>query len=112
MGSTRLCVLPSFLLSRRFLGSLSLVFSEFWHNARNPYEDGVTVLPQNLAKWTKNGPKTGFLKFIERFGHYFLLNLFYDENILSVVAQISYWKIFVPEIWAKNVLSESDCRMF
>ena len=28
-------------------------------------------------KWAKNG----FFGFIERFGHYFLLNLFYDENL-------------------------------
>ena len=38
-----------------------------------------------------------FLKFIEKFGHYFLVNLFYSEN-LFVPAKIP---IFVPEIWGK-----------
>ena len=27
------------------------------------------VLHQKLGIWTKNGPKTGFLEFIEEFGH-------------------------------------------
>ena len=27
------------------------------------------ILPQKLGKWTKNGPKTGFFKFIEKFDH-------------------------------------------
>ena len=26
-------------------------------------------LPTKLEKWTKNGPKTGFFEFIEKFGH-------------------------------------------
>ena len=26
-------------------------------------------LPRKLGKWTKNGPKTGFFEFIEKFGH-------------------------------------------
>ena len=29
---------PSVLPSRHFLGIVSLVFSKFWHGARNPYE--------------------------------------------------------------------------
>ena len=28
----------------------------------------------------QNGPKTGLFEFIEKFGHQFLLNLFYSEN--------------------------------
>ena len=28
---------------------------------------GKIVLPQKLGKWTKNGPKTGFFEFIEKF---------------------------------------------
>ena len=59
MGS----VLPSVLLSRRFLGIVSLVFSEFWHGARNPYE----VVCDSRIFWKKvfcpqiwgNGPKMG-----------------------------------------------------
>ena len=39
----------------------------------------------------KNGPKTRFFEFIEKFGHQFLLNLFYNENIICrVPAQIPY----------------------
>ena len=34
IGSVR----PSVLLSRRFIGIVSLVFSELWHGARNPDE--------------------------------------------------------------------------
>ena len=64
---------PSFCLCGRFLGIASLVFSKFWHGARNPYEvvrdrgrfSGKTFFP----KIWENGPKTGFFEFIERFGH-------------------------------------------
>ena len=35
-----------------------------------------------LGKYIKNGPKT-FFEFIEKFGHYFLLNLFYNEYLQS-----------------------------
>ena len=67
-------ILPSILLSRRFYGIVSLAFSEFWHGARNTYEvvrdrTKKFFLPQNLGKWTRNGSKTGFFEFIERFGH-------------------------------------------
>ena len=70
-------MLPSVLQSRRFLGILSLVFSEFRHGARNPYEvvhdragfSGKSFLPQNLGKWTKNWPKIGLFGFIERIDH-------------------------------------------
>ena len=30
---------------------------------------GGKYLHQKLAKWTKNGPKTGVFEFIEKFGH-------------------------------------------
>ena len=68
---------PSVLLSRQSLGIVSLVFSEFWHGARNSYEvvldrarfSGKKFLLQNLGKWTKNGGKTGLFEFIERFRH-------------------------------------------
>lgn len=54
-----LSVLPSVLLSLHFLGIVSIVFSEFWQGARNPYEvvyDRArffikTLLPQKLGKW-------------------------------------------------------------
>ena len=106
-------VCPSFHLSRRFLGIVSLVFSKFWNGARNLYEvvrdraelSGRIFLPPKLGKWTKNGPKTGSFKFIEKSGHYFLLNLSYNKNLFYL---LHFWtiaifgKIFVPEIWAKR----------
>ena len=53
----------------------SLVFSEFWHGARNPYEAvlgraGFSVKKIFVRKnEPQNGPKTGFFEFIEKFGH-------------------------------------------
>ena len=80
-----LSVLPSFCpsfclpfhLSMRFLGIISLILSKFWLGARKPYEfvrgragfSEKNYLPRKLGKWTKNGPKTGFIEFIEKFGH-------------------------------------------
>ena len=68
---------------------MSLVFSKFWHDARKLYEvvrDRVgfsrkNFLPKKLGKWPKNGPRTGFFEYIEKMCHYFLLNLFYNENL-------------------------------
>ena len=56
---------------------VSLVFSKFWHGSRNPYEvvqdragfSGEKNFFSKIGKITKNGPKTGFFKFIEKFGH-------------------------------------------
>ena len=61
-------------------------------------------MPHNLGKWTKNGPKTWFFGFIERFGNYFLLNLFYNENLHYLLCSCKnpiFGKIFVPDTWAK-----------
>ena len=68
IGSVR----PSVIPSGHFLG--------------NPYEvvcgragfSGKLFLPPLI--W-ENGPTTGFFEFIEKFGHQFLLNLFYNENL-------------------------------
>ena len=38
IGSVHTFVRPSVLLSGRFLGTVSLLFCKFWHDARNPYE--------------------------------------------------------------------------
>ena len=64
--------------SGRSLGIVLLVFSKFWHGARN-YEIVRNRVrfsrfsrffsPTKLGKWTKNGPKKGFFKFIEKFCH-------------------------------------------
>ena len=117
-------VLPSFHLSFSlpgcFLGIVSLVFSKFWHGARNP---SVTepefseknFLPQKLGKWIKNEPKTGFFSFTEKLGHYFLLNLFYNENLYYLLCSCTnpiFGKTFVPEIWAKMRSVNQIARFF
>ena len=72
------------LLSRRFLGIGSLVFSKFWHGVRVPYEvvreragffEEKKLLPQ---KWGK-GQKQGFRNLLKKFGDFFL-NLVFKEN--------------------------------
>ena len=70
-------VLPSILLSRGFLGIVSLVFSEIWHGARNSYEvvcdtagySGKKFFATKFGKRVQNGPKTGLFQFIGKFGH-------------------------------------------
>ena len=39
-----------------------MIFPEFWHGARDPYEvaSDSQISLTNLGKWTKNGLKTGF----------------------------------------------------
>ena len=39
-----------------------MIFPEFWHGARDPYEvaSDSQISLTNLGKWTKNGSKTGF----------------------------------------------------
>ena len=52
-------VLPSVLLSRHFLGIISLVFSDIWHSARNPCEvvrDRARFSRKCFENWG-NGPK-------------------------------------------------------
>ena len=39
------------------------------------------ILIAKLGKWTKNRPKTRFFEFIKKFGNWFRLNLFYNENL-------------------------------
>ena len=86
-------MLPFFCLCRHFLVIVSLVFSKFWHGARSLYEVvqwQSQIFWEHFAKknW-ENGPKIGFFEFIEKFGHEFLLNLFYNENNVGCVpAQI------------------------
>ena len=81
--SILLSILPSVWTFSRIV---SLVFSKFWHGARNPYEvvgDRARFswkkifLPQKLGKWTKNGPKTGFLRI-----YWKLLSLIFTEFVL------------------------------
>ena len=37
------------------------------------------------GEWPETGPKTGFFEFIEKFGHYILLNLFCNENLYAYI---------------------------
>ena len=51
---------PSFLLSKSFLRILSLVFSKFWHGARNPYKavhDRAIFCENIFSKIWANGQK-------------------------------------------------------
>ena len=58
-----------------------------------PDFSGGNFLPKKMGKWTKNGTKTGFFEFIEKFGNQFLLNMLYNENLYilcCVPSQIPY----------------------
>ena len=89
---------PSALLSRCFLGSL--LFSKFWHGARNLYQvvhdrarfSWKKIFPQKLGKWTKNGPKTGFFNLFYKFviTFYWSYAIMKIYIICCVPAQISY----------------------
>ena len=68
-----------------------------------------SFLPQKLGKWTKNGPKTGFFKFIEKFAHQVLLNLL---CLLCSCANPIFGKIFVPEILAKMFSANQIAEFF
>ena len=62
------------------------------------------ILPPELGKWTKKWPETEFFELIEKFGHQFLLDLFYNENLCYLVCSCTntiFGKIFVPEVWPK-----------
>ena len=64
---------PSVLPSRRFLGIVSLVFSEISHGRNLCVTEldflGKLFLPQNWEKGPKMGQKQGFFEFIGKFGH-------------------------------------------
>ena len=99
-----LSVLSSFCLSRRFMISFFLNFSMVLETRMKLCVtagfSGKIFLRQKL---TKNGPKTGFFEFIEKFGHQFLLNLFYNQNLYFLCSCTNpiFEKTFVPEIWTK-----------
>ena len=65
---------------------------------------GENFFPKKLRKLAQNGPETGFFQFIGKFGHSFLMNLIYNENLFYLPCSCTnpiFRKIFVPEIWAK-----------
>ena len=116
---------PSFRLSGRFLGIVSLVFSKFWHDARNSCEvvrdttgfSRKKFFPQKLGKWAKNGSKTGSFKYIEKFCHWFLLFIF----IINYFHKFILFAVFLHKShicknsgsWdmGQNILSQSDSRI-
>ena len=82
-------ILSSVLLSKRFL-AIVLVFSEYWHSARNPYEvvcdwaefsQKKFFCPKIWENGPKMGQKQGFLNLSKDLVFNFLLNLFYNENL-------------------------------
>ena len=102
----------SFYLSGCFLGIVSSIFSKFWHSTKNPYEvvgDRArffwkNFFAQKIMKNDQKWPKNKFFEFIEIFGHWFLLNLFYNENLYYLLCFCTnriIREIFVPEIWTK-----------
>ena len=66
----------------------------------------------------ENGPKrakTGiFIEFIDRFGHYFLLNWFYNQNLYCYIpAEIPHLgKFLFLIIWGKMLSANQIARFF
>ena len=61
------------------------------------------------------GQKAGFFQFIGTFGHYFLLNLIYNESLYYLLCSCTnpiIEKIFVPEIWAKMFSANQIAGLF
>ena len=110
-------VLPSLWC---FLGIGSLGFSEFWDGGRNCYQKLCMKEPdflekpfllQKLGKRAKNS----FFEFKESFGHWFSLNLFYNENLyyFFVFLHKSYvWEKSCSLDTGQNAHSLSDWRIF
>ena len=76
---------------------------------------GGNVLPPKLGKCTKNGQKTRFFEFIEKFGRGFVLNLFYNKNwyyLLCSCVNPIFGKVFIPKIWAKMFSTNQIARFF
>ena len=94
-------VCPSLCLSGRFLGIVSLVFSKFWYDARNPYKvvrdrAGFSrIFFFCLRNW-ESGPKMdqkqGFLNKLKNFviNFYWICSIMKMYNICYVPAQIPY----------------------
>ena len=104
------------LLSGHFLGVGPLVFSEFKHGPRSPFKvvyEGAKLEKLFCPKNWGNEPKIRFFESNEKFGHYFSLNFFYNENILFAMfcTILMYGKNLFSEIWAK-MLSVSQTARF
>ena len=65
---------------------------------------GKKFFTPKISKLDQKWAKRGFCEFIKKFGHQFLLNWFYNENLyylLSSCTNLIFVKIFVPQIQAK-----------
>ena len=85
-------------MSGHFLGVGPLVFSEFKHGPRSPYKvvyEGAKLEKLFCPKNWGNEPKIRFFESNEKFGHYFSLNFFYNENIICYVLHNSH-------VWEKS----------
>ena len=91
----------SFHLSGHFLGIVSLVFSKFWHNARNPYEvvcvragfsRKIFFTPQNCKNGPKMGQRRGILNILKNFviNFHWICSVTKIYIICYVPAQIPY----------------------
>ena len=86
-----------------------MVLETLWSCAWQAEYFGKAFLPQS---W-ENTPKIGFLRFKEKFGHWFSLNLFCDENLYYLLCSCTnpishkacFWDI------DQNGLSQSDCSI-
>ena len=103
--------------SGRFLRIGSLVFLNFGMLLKTRLKWCVTaIFFRNFffftSKWAK-GPKIGFFKIIEKFGHFFL-NLFYNESLYYLLCSCAnpiFGKNLVLEIWVK-ILSTNQIAEF
>ena len=106
---------PSILLSGHFLGILSLVFSKFWHGARNPYEvvQGQYFCDSKIGKmdqkWAKNRIFWIYWTiWLLIFTEFILLNLLFAVSL----HKSSILKNAYPWDTGQNILSQSNCRIF
>ena len=91
-------------------GVVSLVFSKFWHRARNPHEVMhkralFSFLPQKLGKWPH------YWKICQ----YFLRNLCYNENLYYLLFSCTnpnFGKSFIPGIWTKMFSTNQIAAFF
>ena len=60
-----------------------------------------------------NEPKIRFFESNEKFGHYFSLNFFYNENIICYILHNSHaWEKSFFWDMGQNAASQSDCKIF
>ena len=87
---------PSFYLLGHFRGILSLIFSKFWHGAKNPYKvvhdkAGFSGGKISAIKFGKIGQKQGFLNLLKNLViNFYWVYLMKVYIICCVPAQIPY----------------------